>query len=110
MEFVELTNEQRRQLIDVQQVFGVWQPANEELNAIGQLKWKLAKGNRYLRDEKLSSSRSLGLETPALVKLKADHDARRKQLRERVTSTRKRLDAMAPEPRGDRRRPPGAVG
>jgi len=96
MDFAELTNEQRRQLIDVQQAFSAWRPAATELAHMGQLKWKSSKGKRYLRQERPNSSKSLGRETPALVKQKADHDAKRQQLRERVDSTRKRLDAMAP--------------
>lgn len=96
MQFAEFNNEQRRQLIDVQQAFSVWHPAAGELAGLGQLKWKSSKGKRYLRLERAGASKSLGRETPALVKQKADHDARRKQLRGRIDSKRKRLDAMAP--------------
>ena len=35
MEFVESSNEQHRQLIDAQQVFGAWLPASSDLARMG---------------------------------------------------------------------------
>ena len=96
MEFVELSNEQRRQLIDALQAFGVWLPSSSQLASMGTLQVTTVKGREYVYQKLHGVRKSLGRKTPALVKQKADHDARRKQLRERVVSTRKRLDAMAP--------------
>lgn len=96
MEFTELSNEQRRQLIDAQQVFSVWRPAATELVGLGTLQATTVKGRKYVYHKRHGVRKSLGRETPALVKQKADHDAKRQELLGRVSSTRKRLDAMAP--------------
>ncbi len=96
MEFTELSSEQRRQLIDAQQVFSVWRPATTELAGLGTLQITVVKGRRYIYHKLHGVRKSLGRETPALAKRKVDHDAKRKELRSRINSTRKRLDAMAP--------------
>jgi hypothetical protein len=88
----ELSNEQRRQLIDVQQVFSSWRPLAIEADTRGGLYWNTSKGVRYLYSKKNGVRVPLGRETPELVRQKADHDARTAQF-EALTA---RLDAMAP--------------
>ena len=50
MEIVELTNEQRRQLIDVKQAFQVWRSAHRQFTNSykGTVRWKKSKGQDYL--------------------------------------------------------------
>jgi hypothetical protein len=96
MNFVELSNEQRRQLIDVQQVFAAWRPLAVELEKLGTLRWQTSKGRRYLYEVHGNVRKSLGRETQALARRKAEHDARRKRLKENSKSLEKRLDRMAP--------------
>jgi hypothetical protein len=96
MNFAELSNEQRRQLIDAQQAFGVWRPAVIELERLGTLRAQTSKGKRYMYEVHGSVRKSLGRETPQLVKKKAELDARRADLMSRVKSLARRLDDMAP--------------
>ena len=96
MEFLELTNEQRRQLIDAQQVYAVWRPASAELERMGSLIWQTSRGKRYLTEQHRKVRKSLGRETPELKTKKAAHDAKRKALTAKVKGLKKRLDQMAP--------------
>lgn len=96
MNYVELTNEQRRQLIDMQQAFRVWRPAVETLDALGTMRVQTSKGSRYVYEVHSTVRKSLGRETPALKKKKADHDAQRNDLQKRVRQLDKRLAAAAP--------------
>ena len=96
MEFTELSNEQRRQLIDTQQAFAAWRPAALELDRLGTLRSQVSKGNRYMYEVHATVRKSLGRATPALLRKKAEHDARRKALQTSIKTLRKRLDEMAP--------------
>jgi hypothetical protein len=96
MAFAELSNEQRRQLIDAQQAFAAWRPAAGELGRLGTLRSQTSKGKRYMYEVHGSVRKSLGRETPTLLRRKAQHDARRATLRATVRSLEKRLDDMAP--------------
>ncbi len=95
MSFVEMDNEQRRQLIDTQQAFSVWRPAKRELERLPSLVWKTSKGHRYLGVKRGVTVTLIGAETPELVKRKHDNDARKKALKARVSGVTKRLDRMA---------------
>jgi hypothetical protein len=94
--FRELSEEQRRQLIDVQQIFDAWWPANTDLKNGPRLFWNSSKGKRYLYEQRQGKRRSLGRETAALVKEKAENDARVKALRSRVRKLDGRVEEMAP--------------
>jgi hypothetical protein len=96
MAYPELSNEQRRQLIDAQQAFGSWHPAAIELATLGTLRAQSSKGKRYMYEVHGTVRKSLGPETQALIKRKAQHDARRATLQKTVGSLAKRLDEMAP--------------
>jgi hypothetical protein len=96
MPYPELTNEQRRQLIDAQQAFGAWRPAALELAKLGTMRAQTSKGRRYMYEVHGTVRKSLGRETQALVKRKAQHDAHRAALAKSVRSLAKRLDQMAP--------------
>ncbi len=101
MSAIELTNEQRRQLIDVKQVFEVWRAAHQQFRNSykGTLRWKKSKGHEYLyrtvyRGEN-EISRSLGPRSPATEKLKDDYVNARARLRQRMRKTETRLQGMA---------------
>jgi hypothetical protein len=96
MKFAEFTNEQRRQLVDVQQVFASYRPASLELERLGSLIWQTSKGKRYLCEQHQRVRKSLGRETPELAERKEKHDARKKVLTASVKGLKKRLDSMAP--------------
>jgi hypothetical protein len=96
MIFAELSNEQRRQLIDAQQAFAAWRPAARELDRLGTLRSQVSKGKRYMYEVHGSVRKSLGRETPALLQRKAQHDTRRATLNATVRSLERRLDDMAP--------------
>jgi hypothetical protein len=96
MNIIELTNEQRRQMIDAQQAYAAWRPVVAELDRLGTLRSQSSKGKRYMYEVHGSVRKSLGRVTPALVRRKAEHDARRHALMTRVKSLQKRLDEMAP--------------
>lgn len=77
MQFAELSNEQRRQLIDAQQTFAAWRPVADELNRIGTLRWQTSKGRRYLyeiHEVRGNVRKSLGRETAALTQRKKEGD------------------------------------
>jgi hypothetical protein len=96
MSFPELSNEQRRQVIDAHQAFSGWRPAARELAKMGTMRSQTSKGRRYMYAIHGTVRKSLGLETPALLKAKAEHDARRTALRRSIKAMKRRLDDMAP--------------
>jgi len=90
VELAELSNEQRRQLIDVRQAFTAWREAARKEKP-GSLRWVTRKGAEYLYRKSQRSERSLGrrsLETEAIMKEHA-------QLRERRKKGHARLKSMA---------------
>ena len=78
MDFVEMDNEQRRQLIDVQQAYSSWRPAKQELDGLGSMHWQSTKGIRYLIDKRGTIRKSLGRESTELIKKKTDFETRKK--------------------------------
>jgi hypothetical protein len=95
MNYVEMDNEQRRQLIDVQQAYATWRPADLALKDIGSMHWQRTKGVRYLIEKHGAVRKSLGRETPALAKKKQDFDSRKKALKARAAASGNRLKRMA---------------
>jgi hypothetical protein len=96
MNYHELSNEQRRQLIDTQQVFSVWRPAVVDLESLGTMRVQSSKGNRYVYKVHSTVRKSLGRESPALLKVKTAHDAKRADLIRRVKQLDNKLVASAP--------------
>jgi hypothetical protein len=96
LDIAELSNEQRRQLVDVHQAFSVWHPAAMELERMGTMRAQCSKGRRYMYAVWGTVRKSLGRETPALKRQKAELDAKRVELKRREQSVRSRLEAMAP--------------
>ena len=102
MELVELTNEQRRQLIDVKQVFDVWRAAQRQFanSYKGTVRWKTSKGHEYLYRTvyrgPLEISKSLGRRSSETEKIKEDYASARARLHQRLTKLQARLEGMAP--------------
>jgi hypothetical protein len=90
MRFTELTNEQRRQLIDVAQVFSAWRDAAHKA-VPGSLRWVTRKGAEYLYRKTGKSERSLGRRSPATEAIVTEHARQRSRLKQSSA----RLKAMA---------------
>ncbi len=96
MDFSELSLEQRRQMVDAQQLFAGWHPAAMQLASMGGLYWNTSHGRRYLYEKREGKRRSLGRESSALIERKAQHDRVSKELRTRLRPLNKRIETMAP--------------
>jgi hypothetical protein len=85
----ELTNEQRRQLIDVQQVYAAWHSSRDA--AHGHMRWLKRRGIEYLHHKIGQHERSLGPRSEKTEHRYEEHKA----ARERVKRTGGRLETMA---------------
>ncbi len=93
-----LNGEQRRQLIDTQQVYEQWRIADAERTRrfVGGVRWAVRNGAEYLLRKIGKAETSLGPRGPAT---EATHDAflaGRTQNRNRLDALSKRLDELAP--------------
>jgi hypothetical protein len=96
MGYQELSNEQRRQLIDAQQVYGGYCRTEAALEAMPRLRWQSSKGQRYLYEAKGKVRKSLGAESEELKVYKAQEDEKRAGLEDSLKGLEERLDKMAP--------------
>lgn len=92
MAYAEMSPEQRRQLVDAQQLYAAWRPACLHVARTGSLFWNTSKGRRYLYRKKSGVSTSLGPETHDLVAEKARHD----DMVKRNRSLSRRIEKAAP--------------
>lgn len=90
MELPELSNEQRRQLIDATQVFEGWREASRAFRHSyrGSMRWRKINSAEYLYRFEGGVQKSLGRRSPETEHIKDEYVAQRTRLRER----RKRLD------------------
>ncbi len=95
MNYHELSIEQRRQVIDVQQAYAAWRPAMLDLERLGTMRVQSSKGSRYVYEVHSTVRKSLGRESQELKKRKAEHDAKRLSLQKRVKQLEKRIAASA---------------
>ncbi len=98
MNFINLSNEQRRQLIDVRQTFEAYQIVSKQLvtRYSGSMRWLTRKGHDYLHRKRGHRESSLG---PRSKKTEETFDAFQKgraQKRKEATRLAARLDEMAP--------------
>ena len=99
VELPELSLEQRRQLIDVQQRFEAWRTAERSFQDgnKGSMTWKRVGGRQYLyRIVDRYTQKSLGPRTAETEQLKQDYMASRTANRSRITKLRKALEQSAP--------------
>jgi len=101
MKLRELSNEQRRQLIDAQQAFRAWREAAQEFRHgypplykgfRATMRWKRVQGKEYL----YRGESSLGLRSRETERIKADYSDQRTKLRGRLTRLEQRLEEMRP--------------
>jgi hypothetical protein len=99
MRFPEMSNEQRRQLIDAQQAFKLWREADQEFRRgypplyrgfRATMRWKRVEGKEYL----YRGDKSLGARAPETERIKAEYTEQRTKLRARLTKLAGRLEEM----------------
>jgi hypothetical protein len=102
LRFHELSNEQRRQLIDSQQLYRNWREAarrfshSYEGNYAGSMRWVKRNGSEYLYRKLKNTERSLGKRSPETEAIKAEYVAQRIRWRTRLRTMTARIDQMAP--------------
>jgi hypothetical protein len=94
----ELNGEQRRQLIDTQQVYGAWRDSDAEKHRrfAGSMRWAERNGTDYLLRKVGSRETSLGPRSGEIESTYTAFMDGRKANKEKLESLAKRLDAMAP--------------
>ena len=98
MNLSDLTGEQTRQAIDVDQIFAAYREARDELDRryAGSMSWKTVRGREYLYRKRRDAWKSLGPRTAETEEAFARFHANRERLRDRVEGLAARIDAMAP--------------
>ena len=98
MDFIELTNEQRRQTVDCRQVHEAFWHASDTLRHRfdGSMRWVSRKGHEYLHRKRGKTERSLGPRSPATESKYEAFMTGREQCRADVKRLATRLDQMAP--------------
>lgn len=93
MEFAELSNDQRRRLIDAKQAFSAWREADREFRHgyRGSMRWKPVGGVEYLYRTYGSVKKSLGPRSPETERTKEEYMGQRTRLRQRASRLEKRL-------------------
>jgi hypothetical protein len=93
----ELTLNQRRQLIDVQQAFAAYRTALQTFDKSnkGSMTWKKSGGHEYLYRIDGKRQSSLGRRTAETERIKADYTKSRAAARTSLTKMRKSIEAMA---------------
>ena len=96
MSFVELDNEQRRQLVDATQAFDAWRATDREFRHSyqGAMYWRKSRDKEYLGRKYGNVWESLGPRSPETERIKADYTEARSRLRQRLTRLAQRLDSM----------------
>lgn len=96
MEFPELSNEQRRQLIDAQQLFSAWRDADWEFRHQfkGTMRWVPVSGVDYLYHVQSGVRRSRGPRSAETEQIKDRYTEQRASLRQRRNRLAERLQKM----------------
>jgi hypothetical protein len=98
MKFRELNNDQRRLLIDTQQVYSELRAVGHEFDQSfkGTMRWSKISGKEYLYRRINKVNKSLGPRSPETEKIKEQYTKSRRRLRDRKNSLKKRLEEKAP--------------
>lgn len=98
MNLNDLSGEQRRQLIDTQQVYGAWRSAEQERTRrfSGSMRWGERNGSRYLLRKTGRAETSLGPQSPETEAAYRAFMEGRTAGEERLTGLSARLDQLAP--------------
>ncbi len=96
--FAELTNAQRRQFVDVTQIFEAWEDSRAELarRFVGSMRWVERKGHVYLLRKHASREASLGRRTAKTEEIYRAFRNGRDAERNRYRELDARLKEMAP--------------
>lgn len=89
MDYVELSNEQRRQIIDLSHVFSARQGSRKQ--SAGHYRWVSKRGHEYLMRKYGGHERSLGRRSPETEAIMDSHQRARQTYRQ----SGRRLEAMA---------------
>ncbi len=98
MALSELNDEQRREMIDMHQLFDGWRSADHEFRHSykGRMRWKKVHGKEYLYRVRDSVEKSLGPRSPETEKIKSDYTEARTRLKRRATTLKKKIEGRAP--------------
>ncbi len=97
MELSELDGNQRRQLINIQQIYSAWQRAAIERRRMGGMHWKsAASGQQYLYSTGKNTQRSLGPRSPDTEATYQSHRLRAADLDDRLANLVDQLNRFAP--------------
>jgi hypothetical protein len=96
VEFAELTNEQRRRLVDIHQLYEAWRAADAEFRHSyrGRMRWRRVGGSEYLYHLVGKVEHSRGPRSPETERIKADHDSHRDRLKQRLATLVGRMEEM----------------
>jgi len=97
--FNDLSLEQMRQMVDLEQVFSAYRNAQREWNAQyqGVMTWRTAaNGESYLRRRQGAVDKGLGPRNPDTEAIKAGFDEAKARVKDKLDGTSARLDQMAP--------------
>ena len=96
--FTELSNAQRRQYVDVIQIFEAWEESRQEMTRrfAGSMRWVERKGHVYLLRKRGNSEVSLGRKTDETEKMYQAFRDGRDEERNRSAHLNARLKEMAP--------------
>lgn len=101
-QYVELTNEQTRQSVDVAQVFRSWREAAIQTwnghggKFVAPMSWRKDRGREYLVARKLNYRKHYGPRSQETEKLYTEYTEERNRIIERMKGTYGRLKQMAP--------------
>jgi hypothetical protein len=93
-----LSGEQRRQLIDTQQIWGVWRAlsADKKRRFVGGMRWARRGSGEYLLRKIGASEKSLGIRSSETEAVYEAFMTGRKDNKDQLTDISRRLDEMAP--------------
>ena len=102
MRFNELSNEQRRQMVDAKQAFEAWREVEQEFRHSyrGSMHWRKAGGKEYLGRKYGNVWESLGVRSSDTEAKKKAYSDQRSAMRHRRSRLKARLDEMQKINRG----------
>jgi hypothetical protein len=97
-DFNELSDEQRRQLVDARQVFDAYRESRRtwDHSYVGSMRWVTRKGIAYLHWKRGKQERSLGRRSAETETRYSTFIGGREELKARLEQLSRRLDRMAP--------------
>jgi len=98
MQYTELTNEQRRQIVDLQQIFTTLSEAKKKHNHSfsGSMRWLMRKKVEYLHIKKGNSEKSLGPRSKKTEEIYDTFMEGRQEIKKQISNLEARLKKMAP--------------